>query len=98
MSPETPCSCLRAVVDAERVDVDALFEDKGAFLAQGLLKVEVRARDPAMKGLPGVCRRYGLERSIGGPLEGMLSGEERQFWGVVMVSVQPFFEFYLQLL
>ena len=59
----------------------SLFEDKGAFLAQGLLKVEVRARDPAMKGLPGICGCYGLERSIGGPLGGMLSGEERQFGG-----------------
>ena len=34
-----------------------------------------------MKGLPGICGCYGLERSFGGPLGGMLSGEERQFGG-----------------
>lgn len=59
----------RAVVDAERVDVEALAEDDGALCTEGLFEIEVGARDAALQGLAGVVGGYGLEAGgIGGLL------------------------------
>jgi hypothetical protein len=70
----------RAVVDAERVDVDALAEDDGALCAEGLLEIEVGAGDAALEGLAGVAGGYGLEAGgIGG-----LLGRAQRWWGLVL--------------